>query len=147
MRPTDPLCPITQIHTVISSSNIYVNTQKSDYPILMDFNLTNKKNWKAFFAKETVHRTIQPNNGELIYSRPQLENNSQVFENRIQKYLVEMFQEERIKRVRKTTKWAVAANERLRAILVDCEAWSEMARHGGIVSTMLPSERQVRPNI
>jgi len=143
IRPTDPMCPITQIHTVISSSNVYVNMQKSDYPVLIDFDLTNKSKWKAFFAKETVHQTIQPMGGALLYSKPQLAENSQVFENRIQKYLVEMFQEERIKRVRKTTKWAVSANDKLYEILTDCEEWSAMARHGGILSSMMPSQRQV----
>jgi len=54
-----------------------------------------------------------------------------VIESRIQKYLVEMFQEERIKKVRKTTKWAVTVNDELRLILIDLEAWSRMARKGG----------------
>lgn len=47
-----------------------------------------------------------------------------MIENRIQKYLVEMFQEERIKKVRKTTKWAVTTDEALKDVLVDCEAWA-----------------------
>jgi hypothetical protein len=42
-------------------------------------------------------------------------------EARIQKYLVEMFQEKRISEVRKTTKWAITLNEKLRGILADCE--------------------------
>ena len=54
-----------------------------------------------------------------------------------------MFQEERIKKVRKTTKWAVTANEELRLILIDCEEWAKMARHGGIDSDLLgPRQRQ-----
>ena len=53
-----------------------------------------------------------------------------------------MFQEERIKKVRKTTKWAVTANESLRAILIDSEEWAKMARHGGIASDLLPPERK-----
>ena len=53
-----------------------------------------------------------------------------------------MFQEERIKSVRKTTKWAVTANDDLRTILIDAEAWSKMARHGGIESTLLDKTRK-----
>ena len=57
IRPTDPVSPLTQIHTVISSSNVYVNCQKSDYPILMDFDFTKTKKWKRFFAEDTVQTT------------------------------------------------------------------------------------------
>ena len=53
-----------------------------------------------------------------------------------------MFQEERIKKVRKTTKWAVTANEELRRILIDSEEWSKMARHGGIQSDLLDPDRK-----
>ena len=53
-----------------------------------------------------------------------------------------MFQEERIKKVRKTTKWAVTSNEELRRILIDCEEWSKMARRGGIQSDLLNKDRQ-----
>ena len=49
-----------------------------------------------------------------------------------------MFQDERIKKVRKTTKWAITFNERLRGILVECEEHSKRARKGGIQSTLRP---------
>ena len=53
-----------------------------------------------------------------------------------------MFQEERIQRVRKTTKWAVTANNDLRSILIDAENWARMARHGGISSELLDADRR-----
>ena len=53
-----------------------------------------------------------------------------------------MFQEERIKKVRKTTKWAVTINDELKRILIDCEEWSKMARHGGGQSHLLDKNRQ-----
>ena len=80
--------------------------------------------------------TCQP---PIVYCPPK--ENTQVLESRIQKYLIEMFQEERIKKVRKTTKWAVTANEDLRMILIDCEDWSKMARHGGIASDLLGNRK------
>jgi len=86
IRPTDPVSSLTQIHTVISSSNVYVNVQKSDYPILMDFDFSKPKKWRKFFTDETPRTTCQP---ALIYSNPREQ--TEVIESRIQKYLVEMF--------------------------------------------------------
>lgn len=40
VRLTDPICPLRQIHTIVGSTNVWVNCQKSDYPILMNFDLT-----------------------------------------------------------------------------------------------------------
>jgi len=67
IRPTDPVSPLTQIHTIISSSNVYVNIQNSDYPICMDFKLSNKNNWRRFFEVDTPQITCQP---LIIYSDP-----------------------------------------------------------------------------
>ena len=52
VRLTDPICPLNQIHTVVSSENVYVNNQKVDYPVYMNFDFTNKKHWAPFFPKE-----------------------------------------------------------------------------------------------
>lgn len=102
----------------------------------MNFDFSNTKKWKRFFQENTPQVTCQP---PIVYSPPK--ENTQALESRIQKYLIEMFQEERIKKVRKTTKWVVTANEYLREILLDCETWSKMARHGGIVSDLLLKDR------
>ena len=53
VRLTDPICPLRQIHTIVGSTNVWVNTQKSDYPILMNFDLTNVKSWKKFYNTDT----------------------------------------------------------------------------------------------
>lgn len=45
-----------------------------------------------------------------------------------------MFQDERIKTVRKTTKWKFDASQELRHILTNCEQHSMMARRGGKAS-------------
>jgi hypothetical protein len=48
------------------------------------------------------------------------------------KYLMEEFQDERIRAVRKTTKWKFdSAQQTLKAILIDCEAQAKMARASG----------------
>lgn len=49
----------------------------------------------------------------------------------MQKYIAEMFQDERIKTVRKTTKWKFDVQTPLRIILLNCEQQASMARSGG----------------
>ena len=73
--------------------------------------------------------------------------NTSIFENRIQKYLVEKFQDERIKRVRKTTKWAITFNDRLRLILVSCEENAKKSRKGGILSSFRPPGFEMNENL
>lgn len=135
-RITDPICPLTQVHCLVSTSNVYVNVQKQDYPILMDFDINSSKCWKKFLPEDKIQDSIQP---EIRYSDPR--EHTEVIESRIQKYLVEMFQEERIKKVRKTTKWAVTINDELKRILIDCEEWSKMARKGGIKSELMGARK------
>jgi hypothetical protein len=53
---------------------------------------------------------------------------------KVLKYLMEKFQDERIKKVRKTTKWKFNTTEKLRGILIDCENQAKMARTGGKAS-------------
>ena len=51
-RVQDPVCPMKRVYSVVASDNIYSNIQKSDYPVLMNFNLTDTKSWKPLFVKE-----------------------------------------------------------------------------------------------
>ena len=117
-RPTDPMCPLKKIHTVISSDNVYVNIQPSDFPVLMPFDFHNPKKWAAFVdGKSRKGETFFPLTGgkpttvqELDLKYAPINPNTAVLENRIQKYLVEMFQQERIKTVKKLTKWTITQN-------------------------------------
>ena len=77
-RITDPV--------IINNTNVWVNTQNSDYPILMDFNFTVASKWKKFFSEDVKQETIQP---QIQYTEPR--EHTEVIESRIQKYLVEMF--------------------------------------------------------
>jgi len=86
VRLTDPICPLRSIHTIVGQNNVWINTQKSDYPLLMEFNLTNAKCWKKFFTTDTMQVTCQT---PVVYSPPK--ENTAVIESRIQKYLIEMF--------------------------------------------------------
>ena len=135
VRLNDPMCPMKKIHTIISDDNVYVNVQKTDFPVLMSFDLTDPKKWAPFFDKSrkperyfgggkiTTCQTLPIQYADVIEDCTSLEN-------RIQKYLIEMFQEERINELRKTTKWAITFNAKLRDILVDCETHAKLARKG-----------------
>ena len=50
------MCPLKKVHTIISDENIWVNIQNTDYPVLMSFDLDNKKYWQPFFdGKRTMN--------------------------------------------------------------------------------------------
>lgn len=55
---------------------------------------------------------------------------------KLQKYLVEQFQEARIKDARKTTKWLVQTDENTRKILESCDLHSMNARKFARHSTL-----------
>lgn len=50
IRPNDPICPLKHIYSLVGPENIYANIQKYDFPVLMSFELTNKKKWKPLFV-------------------------------------------------------------------------------------------------
>ena len=102
---------------MISNENVWVNTQKYDFPVLMDFDLTNTKKWARYFKRNTPQQSIQP---ALKYSG-RIENIAKL-ESRLQKFLVEKFMAERNKKVGKPTKWVIMQN--LREALVDCEEYA-----------------------
>jgi len=53
------MCPLKKVHTIISDENIWVNIQKTDYPVLMSFDLENKKYWQPFFdGKRTMNALV-----------------------------------------------------------------------------------------
>ena len=38
-----------KIHCIVSSKNVWANVQKYDNPVLVNFNIDDKKAWKPFF--------------------------------------------------------------------------------------------------
>lgn len=122
VRLNDPICPLKHIYCIVSSENVYANIQTYDFPVLMDYDMTNRKKWKPLFVSEDhvrkyypkglIDSSVQPS--PLMYTAPMNMNQVQILTNRVQKYLIEEFQDERIKAVRKTTKWIITANDLLR---------------------------------
>lgn len=118
VRLNDPICPLKRVWFIVGKSNVWANIQKFDFPVLMNFELTDKSNWKPLFESENHMKKYYPLGIQSIQppvTYADLMNPQQVLvlTSRIQKYLVEHFQDERIKAVRKTTKWVVTANEKL----------------------------------
>ena len=144
IRLMDPSCPMTKLHTVVSDKNIWCNIQPHDLPVLIDFNLDNKKKWKPLFEDPVVAYPKYLGSGkvdsiqteELLYS-PKLDVNvTKILQSRIYKYLVEQFQDARIKKIRRTTRWAVAHQTQLKTVLTSLEEHVKRARKGGTTSTM-----------
>lgn len=148
VRSNDPICPLKKIHCVVSSTNIWANIQLFSNPVLLDFDFGNGKAWKPLFASDEQRvalvgpldqhgaiPTCQPlqADSELLFAKPQ--ENMQQLEMKVMKYLMEQFQDERIRAVRKTTKWKFdSAQQELRSILMVCETQAKMARSGGKAS-------------
>jgi len=53
---TDPLssCPLCEIGCVFDDNNVWANVQAADRPADMEWQLSDEKNWKPFFAEEVV---------------------------------------------------------------------------------------------
>lgn len=56
-RVQDPVCPMKRVFFIVASDNIYANIQKSDFPVLMNFNITDAKSWKPLF-KDAAERAV-----------------------------------------------------------------------------------------
>lgn len=48
MRLFDPTCTMKRVWCVVGQDNIWANIQPEDAPVLMNFNLEDKKSWKPF---------------------------------------------------------------------------------------------------
>lgn len=146
IRLNDPMCPLKHIYTIVSEDNIYANIQQYDFPVVMDFDLNNKKKWAKLFESLSALKQFFPTTKidtvqtPLLYSPPMPFNQVQVLASRIQKFLIEEFQDDRIRQVKKTTKWLVSADSKLRTLLEDCEQHSHYARKGGVNSHFLSDE-------
>lgn len=55
-RLNDPLCPLRHLYNLVDEDNIYANIQRYDFPVLVDFNLDNKKNWSKMLP-DLQHRS------------------------------------------------------------------------------------------
>lgn len=50
-RQDDPICPLKHVYSIVGEDNVYANIQTFDFPIGMDFDIDNPKQWKKLFDK------------------------------------------------------------------------------------------------
>ena len=60
-NPKDPVCPLKHVYCIVTPDNIFANVQGYDFPILMDYDLGNKKKWKPLFINEAHRLRYFPN--------------------------------------------------------------------------------------
>ena len=133
----EPVCPLKQIHMIVGEDNVWVNTQRNDFPLMMNFDLDHRGDWKRFHdgpkdengSTGKLYDTIQPE--RPIYVEPKDDKWCELAEQKFQKFLIEKFQNERIDRIKKYTKWDVSINRNIRAQLIECEEYMYMNRQGG----------------
>jgi coiled-coil and C2 domain-containing protein 2A len=63
----DTHCPLQEIRCVIKADNIYANIQSHPHPMVVDYDVTNKRSWKPLFVHPLALPTVQP---ELIPYEP-----------------------------------------------------------------------------
>ena len=52
----DSLCQLKDVGCIVSNENLYINIQKSGNPASIDFNISNKKNWKPFLDEAALNK-------------------------------------------------------------------------------------------
>lgn len=70
------------IYCVVSEENIFANIQQYDFPVLMDYDLTNKRKWKPLFISDEHVRKYYPKGlqastvqtSPLMYTQPMSDN-------------------------------------------------------------------------
>jgi len=103
----------------------------------MSFDFSKTGDWKPLFEPKTRDNffkagVIEPcYDPSLKYTNPSEIGQTSILGERVQKYLNDQFEEERIKTVRKPTKWAVMQVEKFRLLLVEFEFFIKRARKGG----------------
>lgn len=125
-RAHDPICPLKKIWAIVGPENVWANIQQAEAPVLMRFDLADKKCWAPFLdQKSTFFRglkvqddpKVQVNAPDLKYAPPADRDKVRRLEQSLRKYLISKFEEERIAEVRKTTNWNLALGERAKAVL------------------------------
>ena len=120
---------------MIGRDNVWANAQEFDDPGLLDFNLDESKNWKPFFTQSNRSKYF-PGSGpiqseqvaELRYMKPMANDRADVIALKIQNYITEQFESQRIKDNRMRTKWNNQMEAILNSILAKCEMKKSSAR-------------------
>jgi hypothetical protein len=104
---------------------------------MMNFDLDHRGDWKRFHDGQKdnngstglKYATVQPE--RPIYVDPKDDQWCELAEQKFQKFLIEKFQNERIDRIKKYTKWDVSINPTIKNQLKNCEKYMYRNRQGG----------------
>lgn len=137
IRLNDAICTLKKVHCIIGPDDVWANASKEELIELVTFNIYNdKKTWKNYFTKARKIKHNMENqwtreNVEELEYQPKLDN-VQILEQKIQNYLIEQFQDERIAMVQKPTKWDFSISKELSFILSECETHRRISRQGSL---------------
>lgn len=142
-KMSDAICQLKSIGCVIGRDNVWANVQEFDDPALLQFELDNEKHWKPFFTKSNRAKYF-PNNApiqseqstELRYMRPMERERADVIGIKIQNFITEQFEGQRIADNRMRTKWNNQMEATLNNILAKLEMKRKKARQGAAHSTL-----------
>lgn len=137
---SDAICQLKSIGCVIGRDNVWANVQEFDDPALLLFELDNDKHWKPFFTKSNRSKYF-PNNQaiqseQLRYMRPMERERADVIGIKIQNFITEQFEGQRIADNRMRTKWNNQMEATLNNILAKLEMKRKKARQGAAHSTL-----------
>lgn len=142
-RMNDAICQLKSVGCIISRDNVWANVQEFDDPALLNYDINDAKCWRPFFTNSNRSKYFA--NGALIeseqitelrYMKPMDKERADVIAMKIQNYITEQFESERIKVNRMRTKWNNQMESILNSILAKCEMKRKKARLGAANSSL-----------
>lgn len=142
-RANDAICQLKSIGCVIGRDNVWANVQEFDDPGLMNFNLDLESCWRPFLTKANRLKyfpsAAPPQTeqvSELRYMKPMDKERADIIAIKIQNYITEQFEHQRIHDNRMRTKWNNQMESTLNNILAKLEMKRRKARQGAHHSTL-----------
>lgn len=141
-RLNDAICQMTSVGCVVGSDNVWANVQEYETPVLLNYDISDTKCWKPFFTKSSLRKffplekvnTVQLE--PIQYMRPMPSDRAEIIAMKIQSFISEKFEYERIISDQKKTKWNNGMEASLADILKKCEMKQLKARQGATNSTL-----------
>ena len=142
-RMNDAICQLKAVGCIISKDNVWANVQEFDDPGLLSFDIDNEKNWLPFLTNKNRLKhfpggaPIQSEQSEILrYMKPMDKERAEAISNKIQNYITEQFETQRIRDNRMRTKWNNQMESILNTILAKCEMKKRKARQGATHSSL-----------
>ena len=108
----DAICQLQSIGCIFNSENVWANIQPYDEPSLLSYDIENSNHWKPFLTEGNRSKYFVANKpiptiqvSYLKYMEPMREDRADAIALKIQSYITDMFERQRIKQNRMRTKW------------------------------------------